>query len=93
MSTEIEASGGIVLRVTARGTAQHTFSIRADNLETKEALQQSASRTSEKESNVTWHAHVLSPDTPWVVVVIADNTLANRREITGTAPLKANPSK
>ena len=27
----------------------------------------------------------LSTDTPWVAVVIADGTLANRKELTGTA--------
>ncbi len=93
VSTETEASGNIILRVTVRGTGQHIFSIRADNLETTESPQQTAMLTSEKESSVTWHAHVLSPDTPWVAVVIADNALANRREVTGTAPLKANRNK
>jgi hypothetical protein len=40
---------------------------------------------------VTWHAHILSGDTPWVAVVIADNIVANRREVTGTAPPQSNP--
>jgi hypothetical protein len=93
VGTETDASGEIVLSVTARGTGQHIFSIRADNLAMRETTQQSASLTSDKESSVAWHAHVLSPDTPWVAVVIADNALANRREITGTAPLKSNRSK
>jgi hypothetical protein len=30
-----------------------------------------------------WHAHVVSPKTPWVAVVIPDGTLSERREITG----------
>jgi hypothetical protein len=93
VGTETDASGEIVLRVTARGTGQHIFSIRADNLAMRETTQQSASLTSDKESSVAWHAHVLSPDTPWVAVVIADNALANRREITGTAPLRSEGSK
>ena len=92
VSAETETSGDLILRVTARGTGQHTFSIRADNLETKEMPQQSAMLISEKESSVTWHAHVLSPDTPWVIIVIADNTLANQREVTGTASLRSNRS-
>src|ERR1700761_6550256 len=92
VTTETAASGDLVLRVTARGTGQHTFSIRADNLETREAPQQSALLTSEKDSSVAWHAHVLSRDTPWVAVVIADNELVNRLELTGMAPIKANRS-
>jgi hypothetical protein len=87
VTTETEASGDIVVRISARGTGRHTFSLRVDNLELKEAPQQSATLTVEKVGNVTWHAHVLSADTPWVAVVIADNALANRREVTGTAPL------
>jgi hypothetical protein len=56
----------------------------------EEASQQTATLTSKEASSVTWHARVLSPETPWVAVVIADNTLANRRELTGTVPLKRN---
>jgi hypothetical protein len=28
-----------------------------------------------------WHAHVVSPQTPWVGVVIPDGALTQRREI------------
>jgi hypothetical protein len=87
VTTETDASGDIVLRVSARGTGRHTFSLRVDNLELKETPQQTATLTTEKIGTVTWHAHVLSADTPWVAVVIADNALATRREVTGTAPL------
>jgi hypothetical protein len=90
VTAETEGSGDIVLRVTARGAGQHTFSVRADNLDLKEAPQQTAMLTSEKVSSVAWHAHVLSANTPWVAVVIADNALANHREVTGTAPLNSN---
>jgi hypothetical protein len=43
-----------------------------------------------KADEITWHAHIVSPETPWVAVVIVDNDLANRREITGTAALTSN---
>jgi hypothetical protein len=33
-----------------------------------------------------WHAHIISPETPWVAVIIADDAISNRRELTGTAP-------
>jgi hypothetical protein len=90
VTAETEGAGDVVLRVTARGAGQHTFSLRADNLDLKEAPQQTALLTSEKASSVAWHAHVLSANTPWVAVVIADNALANRREVTGAASLKLN---
>jgi hypothetical protein len=93
VTTETEASGDVALRITARGTGRHTFSLRVDNLELKESPQQTATLTAEKADNVTWHAHVLSLDTPWVAVVIADNALADRREVTGTAPLNLSHGK
>jgi hypothetical protein len=92
IATESDASGGIVLRVTARGFGSHTFSIRADNLELTEAPQQTVHLTSGKASDAVWHAHVRSAETPWVAVVIPDNVLGNRREVTGTAQLHAAPA-
>jgi hypothetical protein len=85
VTAEPAGAGDIVLRIIARGTGQHTFSLRADNLELKEAPRQNAALTSGMAGHVTWHAHVLSADTPWVAVVLADNALVNRREVTGTA--------
>jgi hypothetical protein len=90
LTTQTEASGDIVLRVAADGSGHHTFSLRAENLDLKEAPRQTVMLTSEKSGSVIWHAHILSGDTPWVAVVIADNIVANRREVTGTAQLQSN---
>ena len=92
IATESDTSDGIVLRVTARGIGSHTFCIRADNLELTEAPQQAVDLTSEKAGDTVWHAHIRSAETPWVAVVIADNALGNRREVTGTAHLHAAPA-
>jgi hypothetical protein len=89
--TETEPSGDIVLRIAAHGVGQHVFSIRADNLELKEAPQQTADPGSGTASEIVWHAHITSPETPWVAVVIVDHTLANRQEVTGTAHLQSAP--
>jgi hypothetical protein len=92
VATESDASDDIVLRVTARGIGSHTFSIRADNLDLTEAPQQTVDLTSEKAGDTVWHAHIRAAETPWVAVVIADNALGNRREVTGTAHLHATPA-
>ena len=88
VATESDASGGIVLRVSVSGIGVHTFSIRADNLELTEAPQKSTNLSPWKVSDIVWHAHIRSAETPWVAVVIADNALANRREVTGIAQLR-----
>ena len=85
VTAEIEASGDIVLRVSARGVGRHKFSIRADNLEIKDAEQKAVELSSEKAGEVVWHARVISPETPWVAVLIPDYAVSRRREITGSA--------
>jgi hypothetical protein len=83
--SEIQTSGEITLRVSATGTGRHSFSLRADNLKLAEAPEQTIQLVSGKSATLVWRAHVVSPDTPWVAVVIPDNLLSNRRELTGTA--------
>ena len=92
VATETEASGSIVLRITASGIGVHTFSIRADNLELMDSTEKSTNLSPGKASDIVWHAHIRSAETPWVAVVIADNAVGNRREITGTADLHAAPA-
>jgi Glycosyl hydrolase family 9/Cellulase N-terminal ig-like domain len=82
---ETEASGDVVLRVSASGVGRHSFSIRADNLKLDEAPEQTIELAPGKTAEAVWHAHIISPETPWVAVVIADNVLSNRRELTGVA--------
>ena len=91
VATETEPSGDIILRITAHGIGLHTFSIRADNLDLTEGPQQSANLIPGKAGEIVWHAHIASTETPWVVVVIADHTLADRQEVTGTAHINSAP--
>lgn len=73
----------IILRVSAEGAGDHTFSIRSDNLVLQEQAMQKLYLTSGKIKETLWHAHLVSPETPWVAVVIPDSDLTRRREITG----------
>lgn len=80
-----DAAGDLVLRVSAHGSGQHQFSLRADNLELKEAAQQTVDLHSDTDGEVIWHAHITNAETPWVAVVVPDGMLNNRREATGIA--------
>jgi Glycosyl hydrolase family 9/Cellulase N-terminal ig-like domain len=91
VTTETEDSGDIVLRVSVRGAGRHVFSIRADNLEIKDAVQQTIEMKSENARDAIWHAHITSPETPWVAVIIPDGALLRRREVTGTARPQTKP--
>jgi hypothetical protein len=74
----------VVLRVSAAGAGRHTFTILSDNLTVKEPGKQEINLTSEGVREAVWHAHVPSPNTPWVAVVIPDGILSERREVTGS---------
>jgi Glycosyl hydrolase family 9/Cellulase N-terminal ig-like domain len=84
-TSSTDPSGDIVLRVSARGRGRHRFFIRADNLELKDPPQETATLSPDKASEIVWHAHITSTETPWVAVILADNAASNRRELTGTA--------
>jgi hypothetical protein len=73
----------ILIRVSAEGAGPHVFSIRSDNLAVREQAALKVDLTAGEVQQVVWHAHVLSADTPWVAIVIPDDALAERREVTG----------
>jgi hypothetical protein len=73
----------LALRVSAEGAGHHSFMIRSDNLTLKEPGRQEIDLSSAGAHEIVWHAHVASPKTPWVAVVIPDGTLSERREATG----------
>jgi hypothetical protein len=91
VTSESVGSSGLVLKVSAHGSGQHSFSIRADNLDLEGASQQTVDLSEKQTSTQVWHAHIISPDTPWVVVIIPDDTLDNRRELTGTSTDMGKP--
>ncbi len=76
----------ILVRVSAEGAGPHVFSIRSDNLAVREQAALQIDLTAGKVQQAVWHAHVLSADTPWVAVVIPDDALAERREVTAAEP-------
>ena len=73
----------MLIRVSAEGVGPHVLSIRSDNLAMQGQSRLKVDLTDGKVQEVTWHARIVSPETPWVAVVLADDSLAERREITG----------
>ena len=77
----------VVLRVSAEGAGRHTFTIRGDNLAVKDQEKQEVDLTLGKTQEAIWHARAVSHETPWVAVVIPDDTLSERREVTAAETL------
>jgi hypothetical protein len=84
VTVQAVGESGLILRISAEGAGRHTFTIRSDNLTLTEPAKQEIDLASGHVREAVWHAHVVSPATPWVAVVIPDGTLSERREITGT---------
>jgi hypothetical protein len=78
----------ILIRAVANGSGDHTFSIRRDNLVLSGATTQNVRLSGGTQEEIVWHAHVVSPETPWVALVIPDGELSKRAEVTGASALR-----
>jgi hypothetical protein len=75
----------IVVRVEASGAGDHAFSIRSDNLALSDPTVQNIHLTAGIKKDVVWRAHVVSPETPWVAVIVPDGEMNERAEVTGAS--------
>ena len=75
-------AGEAVIKLTARGSGRHRFTIRVDNLTLSDSVKE-LSLESGKESTLEWRGRVISNDTPWVAVIYPDDDLSRRKEVRG----------
>lgn len=84
ISTIWHKDSEVRIRLAARGQGRHDFSLRCDNLIVGDARKE----VTLKRGNVgtlEWSGRIHSLDSPWVVVVIPDENLENRKELFGAA--------
>jgi hypothetical protein len=72
------------IKLTARGDGPHRFNIRADNLRIIDA-QKDLTLKPGRPGTLEFTGTIISPDTPWVAVVCADDNPTFRRDLTGVA--------
>lgn len=75
-------AGEVTIQLTAQGNGSHRFTLRSENLELDDAVKELNLRPG-VEGTLAWRAKIQSPDTPWVAVVVPDNDLFRRMELTG----------
>jgi hypothetical protein len=75
----------VTIELTAEGAGPHTFSLRAENLKLTEPASASLDLHTTGKQTLTWHAQILDPETPWVAVLLKDNSLEQHRDLTGIA--------
>jgi len=90
LTQETSASGDVILRASVRGSGQHSFKLRADNLAVEDATKQLTLKAGIAQT-FTWRARVVAKDTPWVVVVIPDGDLSQRKELMGSVSPAGKP--
>jgi hypothetical protein len=78
------AGGEVTLRVTSK-TEGARFAVRADNL-TISAAPKTVTARGGRPATLEWKARVLSPDGPWIAVVVPDGDLSRRREVGASPP-------
>jgi glycosyl hydrolase family 9/cellulase-like Ig domain-containing protein len=84
ISKVVSSSGEVRIRLSARGNGIHSFSIRTDNLTLPDAKKQLILKRGSV-GTLEWSGRITSLDTPWVVVVIADENPTIRKELMGAA--------
>ena len=74
-------NGEVTITARVQGSGSHNFFIRTSNLKIKGP----AKRVNLKSDITTlvWHGKTESGDEPWVAVVVADNDVANHKELIG----------
>ena len=73
-------NGDVRIRLTASGTGQHTFALRAANLTLERSVRTVALQAG-RPLMVEWRARRTGGDTPWVGVVVPDGDVTRRREV------------
>ncbi len=78
--SQTTAGSAVTIRVTARGSGSHRFTLRADNLAFEDGTKTIALQSGAPET-LEWRGRVVSPKAPWIAVVIADGDPALRKEV------------
>ncbi|MGB8480861.1 MAG: glycoside hydrolase family 9 protein [Acidobacteriaceae bacterium] len=81
-------SNKVLLQVAAEGMGTHTFTARVNNLDLIGPDTKPVDLGEHHKSEITWHARVIDPTSPWVAVVLPDGQLNQHQELTGIAANK-----
>jgi hypothetical protein len=84
VSAETTQSNEVKLRVHAEGAGVHMLEVRASNLDFKEPGSQKIELRPGHDAQLTRVGRIMTPGTPWVIVVIPDGSLNLHQEVTGT---------
>jgi hypothetical protein len=83
LAQQTDTNGVITIHATLSGSGTHSLALRADNL-VPDKPEQTVTLQIGVPQTVTWRTRMVARDAPWTAVMIPDNDLAQREELTGT---------
>lgn len=84
-ASESGTSGQLVFRASIEGAGNHTLAIRVDNLALSDPASIPVQLGTHSKHEIIWHARILDSSTPWVAVVLKDDSLSGHKELSGVA--------
>jgi hypothetical protein len=83
VSKASSGKNGVVISIRIQGTGNHQFSVRTSNLTVKSPVKQINLKPG-KAVILKWYGKIDNADESWVGVIVPDNDLTNRKELTGS---------
>jgi hypothetical protein len=78
------ANGNVTITAKIQGVGEHKLAVRSNNLAVVAPTKLFKLKQGETKV-VKWQAKINSNDEPWVVVIVPDDILSNKKELTGSA--------
>ncbi|HUX96573.1 MAG TPA: glycoside hydrolase family 9 protein [Bacteroidales bacterium] len=83
LSKSTTSAGKVTITATIEGSGTHTFNIRSSNLIVK-SPEKKITLISNKKTTLKWQAMTTQVDEPWVALIVMDNDINTRSELTGS---------
>ena len=80
---QTSGNGIVTLVAKVHGNGTHTFTVKSNNLVVKSLIQKAVLKAGET-ITLKWPCKISDLNEPWVVVVVPDNNLSNKKELTGS---------
>lgn len=84
VSKASSSGGAVTITVSIQGNGSHKLSVRTNNLTIKSPVKQIILKSGIL-MTLKWHGRIDALDEPWVAVIVPDDDIASRRELTGSA--------
>src|ERR1035437_2871325 len=83
MTAQTDRNGEVTIRLAASGDGRHTFAVRVDNLEVDQSPRELILAPG-KAGTLVWKARMVSPAGLWVLVVVPDDDISQRKDLVGS---------